>query len=146
MTLFQNLILFTNHCGNLQEMLEMASFIKYVDLYLTSEWGRFYVGHLYFKIQSIQERKQQFTITEVNLLTLFKVVIAVNFDNNTKHKCRFSCHYLFKQVRYMINIGLKSLIVVFCAYGMWYLSSRKGHKLQLKTKEGRKYSELRSVK
>jgi hypothetical protein len=28
-------------------MLEMASFLKYVDLYLTSEWGRFYVGHLY---------------------------------------------------------------------------------------------------
>jgi hypothetical protein len=26
-------------------MLEMASFLKYVDLYLTSEWGRFYVGH-----------------------------------------------------------------------------------------------------
>jgi hypothetical protein len=45
MTLFQNLILFTNHYGNLQEMLEMASFLKYVGLYLTSEWGRFYVGH-----------------------------------------------------------------------------------------------------
>jgi hypothetical protein len=45
MTLFQNLILFTNHYGNLQEMLEMASFLKYVDLYLASEWGRFYVGH-----------------------------------------------------------------------------------------------------
>jgi hypothetical protein len=45
MTLFQNLILFTNHYGNLQEMLEMASFLKYVDLYLTSEWDRFYVGH-----------------------------------------------------------------------------------------------------
>jgi hypothetical protein len=45
MRLFQNLILFTNHYGNLQEMLEMASFLKYVDLYLTSEWGRFYVGH-----------------------------------------------------------------------------------------------------
>jgi hypothetical protein len=45
MTLFQNLILFTNHCGNLQEMLEMASFLKYVDLYLTSERGRFYVRH-----------------------------------------------------------------------------------------------------
>jgi hypothetical protein len=44
MTLFQNLILFRNHYGNLQEMLEMASFLKYVDLYLTSEWGRFYVG------------------------------------------------------------------------------------------------------
>jgi hypothetical protein len=39
MTLFQNLILFTNHYGNLQEMLEMASFLKFVDLYLTSEWG-----------------------------------------------------------------------------------------------------------
>jgi hypothetical protein len=25
----------------------MASFLKYVDLYLTSEWGRFCVGHLY---------------------------------------------------------------------------------------------------
>jgi hypothetical protein len=45
MTLFQNLILFTNHYGNLQEMLEMASFLKYVDFYLTSEWGQFYVGH-----------------------------------------------------------------------------------------------------
>jgi hypothetical protein len=45
MTLFQNLILFTNHYGMLQEMLEMASYLKYVDLYLTSEWGRFYVGH-----------------------------------------------------------------------------------------------------
>jgi hypothetical protein len=39
MTLFQNLILFKNHYGNLVEMLEMASFLKYVDLYLTSEWG-----------------------------------------------------------------------------------------------------------
>jgi hypothetical protein len=39
MTQFQKLILFTNHYGNLQEMLEMASFLKYVDLYLTSEWG-----------------------------------------------------------------------------------------------------------
>jgi hypothetical protein len=47
MTLFQNLILFTHHYGSLQEMLEMASFLKYVDLYLTSEWGRFYVGHPY---------------------------------------------------------------------------------------------------
>jgi hypothetical protein len=45
MTLFQNLILFTNHYGNLQEMLEMTSFLKYIDLYLTSEWGWFYVGH-----------------------------------------------------------------------------------------------------
>jgi hypothetical protein len=45
MTIFQNLILFTNHYGDLQEMLEMASFLKYVDLYLTSEWGRFYMGH-----------------------------------------------------------------------------------------------------
>jgi hypothetical protein len=45
MTLFKNLILFTNHYRNLPEMLEMASFLKYVDLYLTSEWGRFYVGH-----------------------------------------------------------------------------------------------------
>jgi hypothetical protein len=30
MTLFQNLILFKNHYGNLQEMLEMASLIKHV--------------------------------------------------------------------------------------------------------------------
>jgi hypothetical protein len=45
MIIFQNLILFTNHYGNLQEMLEMASFLKYVDLYLTIEWGGFYVGH-----------------------------------------------------------------------------------------------------
>jgi hypothetical protein len=45
MTLFQNLTLFTNHYGNLQEMLEMASFLKYVDLYLRREWGRISVGH-----------------------------------------------------------------------------------------------------
>jgi hypothetical protein len=38
MTIFQNLILFTNHYGNLQEILEMASFLKYVDFYLTNEW------------------------------------------------------------------------------------------------------------
>jgi hypothetical protein len=44
-TLLQNLIIFTNHYRNLQEILEMAFFLKYVDLYLTSEWGRFYVGH-----------------------------------------------------------------------------------------------------
>jgi hypothetical protein len=44
-SLFQKLILFTVHYGNLEEMLEMASFLKYVDLYLTSEWGRFYMGH-----------------------------------------------------------------------------------------------------
>jgi hypothetical protein len=34
MTLFRNLILFTDHYGNLQEMLEMASFLKYLHLYL----------------------------------------------------------------------------------------------------------------
>jgi hypothetical protein len=39
MTLFQNLILFINLYGNLQERFKMASFLKYVDLYLTSEWG-----------------------------------------------------------------------------------------------------------
>jgi hypothetical protein len=48
MTLFQNLILFTSHYGNLQEMLEMVSFLRYVDLYLTSEWRRFYMGHSVF--------------------------------------------------------------------------------------------------
>jgi hypothetical protein len=48
MTLFQNWILFTNSCENLQDLLEMASFLKYVDLYLTSEWGEFYVGHSVF--------------------------------------------------------------------------------------------------
>jgi hypothetical protein len=42
MTLFRNLILFTNHYGNLQEMLEVASFLRCVGLYLTSEWGGFY--------------------------------------------------------------------------------------------------------
>jgi hypothetical protein len=26
-------------------VMEMASFLRYVDLYLPSEWGRFYVGH-----------------------------------------------------------------------------------------------------
>jgi hypothetical protein len=44
-TVFQNLILFTNRYGNIQEMLEMATFLIYIDLYLTSEWGRFYMGH-----------------------------------------------------------------------------------------------------
>jgi hypothetical protein len=48
MILFQNLILFTNHYGSLKAMLEMIFFLKYVDLYLTSEWGRFYVGHPVF--------------------------------------------------------------------------------------------------
>jgi hypothetical protein len=48
MTLIQNLILFTNHYGNLQEMLKMASFLKYVDLCLTSEWGQFYMAHSVF--------------------------------------------------------------------------------------------------
>jgi hypothetical protein len=45
MTHFQNLILFNHHYGNLQKVLEMASFLRYVDLYLTSEWGRFCMGH-----------------------------------------------------------------------------------------------------
>jgi hypothetical protein len=31
-------------------MLEMASFLKYVDMYLTSEWGRFYVGHPVYRL------------------------------------------------------------------------------------------------
>jgi hypothetical protein len=48
MTLFQNLILFTNRYGNLQEMFEMAFFLRYVDFYLTSEWDRFYVGQSVF--------------------------------------------------------------------------------------------------
>jgi hypothetical protein len=43
-TIIRNLILSTNNYGNLKEMLESASFLKYVDLYLTSEWGRVYVG------------------------------------------------------------------------------------------------------
>jgi hypothetical protein len=51
MTLFQNLILLTNHYGNLQEMLEMASFLKYVDLYITSEWGQFYLWHSVSSVQ-----------------------------------------------------------------------------------------------
>jgi hypothetical protein len=58
MALFQNLILFINHYGTLQEMLEMASFLKYIDLYLKSECGRFYVGHpvfLYLPSKSIQK-------------------------------------------------------------------------------------------
>jgi hypothetical protein len=56
MTHFKNLILFTNHYGNLQEMLEMASFLKYVDLYLTSEWGRLYVGHPVYALMCFLER------------------------------------------------------------------------------------------
>jgi hypothetical protein len=47
MTLFQNSILFTNHHGNLQEMLEIVSFLRYVDLYLTSEWAGFTWDILY---------------------------------------------------------------------------------------------------
>jgi hypothetical protein len=60
MTLSQNLILFTNHYGNLQEMLEMASFLKYLDLYLTSGAGftwdtlykLFFIQRVPFKTQS----------------------------------------------------------------------------------------------
>jgi hypothetical protein len=54
MTLFQNLILFTNYYGNLQEKLKVASFLKYVDLHLTSEWGLFYMGHTVYKIHTLQ--------------------------------------------------------------------------------------------
>jgi hypothetical protein len=47
-TLFQNLTVFTSHYGNLQKMLETASILKYVDLYLTSEWGPVLRGtHIY---------------------------------------------------------------------------------------------------
>jgi hypothetical protein len=78
MTLFQNIILLTNHYGNLQEMLEMASFLKYVDLYLTSEWGRFYMGHSLFPRapddrnfrQSIKIKEKQADVTKkVSLFT-----------------------------------------------------------------------------
>jgi hypothetical protein len=34
----------------------MASFLKYVDLYLTSEWGRFYVGHPVLAQCKLKER------------------------------------------------------------------------------------------
>jgi hypothetical protein len=63
MTLFQNLILFTNNYGNLQEMLEMVSFLKYVDFYLTNEWGRFYVGH------PVQDAIQSFVHSEDNCIS-----------------------------------------------------------------------------
>jgi hypothetical protein len=53
MTLLQNVILFANRYGNLQEILEMASFLEYVDLYLTSEWGRFYVRHPVFQVLAV---------------------------------------------------------------------------------------------
>jgi hypothetical protein len=55
MTLFKNLILFKNRYGNLQEVLEMASILRCVDLYLTSEWGRFYVGHPVFEVRALAE-------------------------------------------------------------------------------------------
>jgi hypothetical protein len=66
-TLFQNLILFTNHYGNLQEMLEMASLYLYA-LYLTSEWSRFYVGHPVYKqklFQFLSPPNHQTYITEL---------------------------------------------------------------------------------
>jgi hypothetical protein len=49
MTLFQNLILFTNHYGNLQEMLKMASFLKYVDFYFRVSGARFTWDTLYIQ-------------------------------------------------------------------------------------------------
>jgi hypothetical protein len=71
MALFQNLILFTNHYGNSQEMLEMASFLRYVDLYLTCQWGRFYVGHfvpLYFVDPPTDRRFVLHNLMRFNLL------------------------------------------------------------------------------
>jgi hypothetical protein len=46
-TPFQNLILYKNYYGNLQVLLEMATLLKYLYLYLTNEWGRFYVVQPY---------------------------------------------------------------------------------------------------
>jgi hypothetical protein len=36
-------------------------------------------------IQSAPQRKQHFTITNINWLTLFKEIIAVYTENHTKH-------------------------------------------------------------
>jgi hypothetical protein len=71
MTIFQNLILFTNHYENLQEMLEMASFLKYVDLYLTSERGRFYVGHSVY-----------YVLIYVSLLLVTSQLVSINIFMN----------------------------------------------------------------
>jgi hypothetical protein len=84
MTLFQNLILFTNRYGNLQEMLEMASFLKYVDLYLTSEWGPFYVEHLYYYI--------------------IKAFWGVTYSLSYYYLLRFLCHTLCTKIMLPINV------------------------------------------
>jgi hypothetical protein len=83
MILFQNLILFTNHYGNLQEMLKMASFLRYVDLHLTSGAG-FTWDTLYFALEFLTEtyRKLQFTPKQdlrfiINLLKAFPFLITV---------------------------------------------------------------------
>jgi hypothetical protein len=38
----------------------------------------------YVKIQSVPQRKQHFTITKINWLTLFKEIIAFYFENHKK--------------------------------------------------------------
>jgi hypothetical protein len=62
------------HYGNLQEMLEMASFLKYVDLYLTSECGPFYVGHPVFTHLHKQVLEHIFSV----IFFIFFYVSALN--------------------------------------------------------------------
>jgi hypothetical protein len=80
MTLFQNLILFANHYGNLQEMLEMASFFKYVDLYLTSEWGRFHAGHsVYLRTSTRSWMIARVNCTAFKLYEYFRLIQGRNW-------------------------------------------------------------------
>jgi hypothetical protein len=80
MKLFQNLILFTNHYEDLQEMLEMASFLKYVDLYLTSEWGRFYMGHSVDANQISKDKQKD------------NAILLIHTKMDILHNSKFSRH------------------------------------------------------
>jgi hypothetical protein len=41
----------------------MASFLKYLELYLTSEWGRFYVGHSVYIYIYISNVSKKYTVS-----------------------------------------------------------------------------------
>jgi hypothetical protein len=51
------------------------------------------------------KKTQLFTITKINLLTLFKEIIAVYRENHTK-QYKMQSHWLLKQVVHVVTIGL----------------------------------------
>lgn len=71
-----------------------------------SIWGRI-SPELYLRIQSVLQRKQHLTVTKINLLTLFKEIIAVYAERDTKHiniKSDFNMCLITKQMLYVIAI------------------------------------------